>query len=253
MKDQEPRITIAEVFRRIKEVISSDTSQRFPDSVNVYVKNGAAIEAALQKGEEPEDEQFFAEAVDGKAAAIQKLKVDFQAYCVATLVKPIPLHMPWGGPPYSGAAIDDYEYDISFSEYEAWAARYLRKTTHLQFEKQTVESSPARHSPAITPAIGQGEPEGIEDEMSDLFEPVKPEILEKMFPSDGEWKNWAERAKRNGLSSARDGRGLFNPYRAALWFLKQGRPGWDIARCNRVLVNNLPARSRHEGHLLGER
>lgn len=89
--------------------------------------------------------------------------------------------------------------------------------------------------------------------LSQLFDPVTKEVLEKMFPSGGKWNEWAERASRNGLVSARQSRAAFNPFKAALWFLEQGQAGWDLARCKRVLANNLPTRSRHHAHvLLGE-
>jgi hypothetical protein len=90
----------------------------------------------------------------------------------------------------------------------------------------------------------------VEAALSELFDPVPVEALEKMFPAEGQWKKWAERAERNGLKAARDGRGRFNPHRAALWFMDQGIANWDIARCNRVLANNLPARSRHKADML---
>jgi hypothetical protein len=86
--------------------------------------------------------------------------------------------------------------------------------------------------------------------LSALFDQVTVESLEKMFPADGKWKNWAERAHRNGLKAARVGRGAFNPYLAAMWFLDQGIEGWDAARCNRKLAENLPARSSDEAHVL---
>lgn len=84
-----------------------------------------------------------------------------------------------------------------------------------------------------------------------LFDPVAPSTLEKMFPDGGQWANHAERAARNGLSAAREGRGRFNPYLAAEWWVSNQAPdGWDRARCLRVLANNLPDRSRDEKHLL---
>ena len=86
--------------------------------------------------------------------------------------------------------------------------------------------------------------------LAGLFDPVKPAALEKMFPAPGKWKGWVERAARNGLKEARQGRSCFNPYLAGMWFLQQGEPGWDLARCYRILANNLPARSRSEGHRL---
>lgn len=89
-----------------------------------------------------------------------------------------------------------------------------------------------------------------EDDLARLFDPVPVAALEKMFPSDGRWKTWAERANRNGLSSARQDRAMFNPFIAARWFLQKGQEGWDWARCLRVLANNLPPRSKDHKHLL---
>lgn len=83
-----------------------------------------------------------------------------------------------------------------------------------------------------------------------LFEPVTLVALERIFPTGGRWKKWGERAARNGLHEARQGKGLFNPYLAAIWFLRQGESDWDLARCHRVLVKNLPARSRGEEYKL---
>lgn len=86
--------------------------------------------------------------------------------------------------------------------------------------------------------------------ISALFDPVPVEALEKMFPADGKWKRWAEKAKSNGLICSRLGRAMFNPYIAGRWFMTKGQDGWDDARINRVLANNLPARSRDEKYQL---
>lgn len=88
------------------------------------------------------------------------------------------------------------------------------------------------------------------EELAALFDPVPVEALEKTFPAEGNWKKWVERAKRNGLSIARDGRAKFNPYQAGLWFIRRGVQGWDDARLYRVLSNILPARSKDKKHLL---
>lgn len=92
---------------------------------------------------------------------------------------------------------------------------------------------------------------GIDNDelLSELFEPVTVESLEKMFPC-GKWKNWAGKAKKNGLINSRVVRAKFNPYKAAIWFLTKGENGWDLARCYRVLSNSLPARSMDKKHLL---
>lgn len=94
--------------------------------------------------------------------------------------------------------------------------------------------------------------ESDESDLHALFDGVRYEALNKMFSGAGDWKGFAERAARNGLAkAARTDRGLFNPMRAALWWLdSKNPPQWDMARVYRTLANNLPARSSHLKHLL---
>lgn len=80
--------------------------------------------------------------------------------------------------------------------------------------------------------------------LAELFDPVGKNQLEKMFATK-KWHLWADKANINGLKSARVERGKFNPYLAAIWWLNKMEPlEWDLARCQRVLANNLPARSK---------
>lgn len=84
-----------------------------------------------------------------------------------------------------------------------------------------------------------------------LFDPVPVDVLEKMFPADGMWNVWAERAARNGLKYARQGRKMFNPYKAGMWFVTNGGKGLTIGHCRRMLANNhLPDRSMEKKYLL---
>lgn len=95
-------------------------------------------------------------------------------------------------------------------------------------------------------------PENHEQELASMFDPVHYEALEKMLPSGREngWRSFTEKAANNGLIAAREGRAMFNPMLAALWWLdKQHPPGWDLAKVNRVLAKNLPLRSRGNEHL----
>lgn len=121
---------------------------------------------------------------------------------------------------------------------------------------QTQESADAPQAGKVE-AVTDNAPSVDHDEtLAALFDAVPVETLEKMFPthtdpSRSKWKSWAEKAKANGLKdSAKVARGLFNPYKAGVWFLRQGIKGWDIARLNRTLKNNLPARSSDKAHLL---
>lgn len=90
----------------------------------------------------------------------------------------------------------------------------------------------------------------VDDTLSALFDPVPVEALEKMFPADGKWRGWADKAKANGLKKARISRAKFNPYKAGMWFFNLGVKDWDMARIYRTLVKNLPGRSKDYAHLL---
>lgn len=125
----------------------------------------------------------------------------------------------------------------------SWSPRDTIVTTDLSLEltESGDQFEPDQH------ASKDPEPE---TPLSELFDPVRVEALESIFPTGGKWKRWAERAKRNGLIKARVTRGNFNPYLAGEWFLTKGLPGWDWARCNRVLAGALPPRFLDEKHRL---
>ena len=105
-----------------------------------------------------------------------------------------------------------------------------------------MEAAPVEHTaPADNP----------DDALAALFDPVPVEALAKMFQSDvAQWRKWQDKAKANGLSDAREGTAMFNPYKAGVWFVSKGAEGWDTARLYRTLANNLPARSHDNAHLL---
>ena len=129
-----------------------------------------------------------------------------------------------------------------------------------QFLKNRVplrQTGPDLRESVVEQTISAAPPPADHDQkLAGLFDPVTVAQLEKMFPTQGKdehgkWRGWADRAARNGLkTAARDGRATFNPYRAAIWWLKNGPEGWDLARCHRALANNLPARSMDFKHLL---
>lgn len=116
---------------------------------------------------------------------------------------------------------------------------------------------PAAEQPAgadvePVPEEADHQPRDYEQGLADLFDPVKKEQLEAMFPAAGKWERYAEHAKRNGLKRAAwVERGKFNPFLAARWWIDtQGPAGWEWEKCLRKLANNLPARSRDSKHLL---
>jgi hypothetical protein len=120
---------------------------------------------------------------------------------------------------------------------------------HNDAEKQAVPLSVGgnNNDGALVPIVEKFD---SDEELTALFDSVSKEVLEKMFPAKGKWKNWAERASRNGLINARIERAKFNPYKAAMWLLHKGESGYDLAHCNRILARNLPVRSRDEAHMI---
>ena len=138
---------------------------------------------------------------------------------------------------------------VSTSNY-GWEEKLREFYPDYRFsEPNAVQSNPVKGVGGIH-SVKDGEHAHETEALAALFDPVPVSALEKMFPAQNKWKNWAERAARNGLKAARSGRGFFNPYQAAEWFLKKGVADWDLARCNRALANNLPPRSIDRKYLL---
>lgn len=116
------------------------------------------------------------------------------------------------------------------------------------------ENSSTPKGEAVLVASHGGEvevrPDGHDEKLAALFDPVRVETLEKMFSTtNSKWRGWTDKAKANGLINARQGRAVFNPYKAGIWFVEKGAGGWDMARLYRTLGNNLPARSLDDKHL----
>lgn len=248
------RITVAEAFRRVKEAILASTDhRRYPDHKVLF--SSVRMRDADEHWVEEEPKKASLQITSGKEIATSKIPSSFLAFCSANDVKPRSLHDPWSSPPYTGSGYEPFTYDIAVTEYEQWAAPYLERTVPWQGSAPPASNNLDANADNSSVNLGQGRTdggadEGQEDIVSKLFDPVTKEALEKMFPANGQWKNWAERASRNGLDRARELRATFNPFKAAVWFLEQGEPNWDLARCKRVLAKNLPLRSQHEAHLL---
>lgn len=138
--------------------------------------------------------------------------------------------------------------DLRLSERSA--RTLLERMSERKTRDAADRSDAACKSEPVTGDMAGNQPD-YDDELAALFDAVRKEQLEAMFPDGGKWVGYAERAARNGLDVAREGRGIFNPYRAALWWLERHAPaGWTWARCARVLANNLPPRSHDSRHLL---
>lgn len=143
---------------------------------------------------------------------------------------------------------NDDEPHLPQAEPDALAESAAHPSQSTEPSDVEIPAPAARQRPGETvPELGEND---AETELAALFDPVKVATLEAMFP-DAKWGRYAEKAPRNGLKGARVGRGVFNPYLAARWWLRTQAPaGWKWERCARVLANNLPARSRDSKHLL---
>lgn len=128
---------------------------------------------------------------------------------------------------------------------------------------QSHSSAPSVYSSSVVakseieePVVAEPTQVAAADEptLDKLFDGVGHAALEKMFPNASaakKWKNFIERADRNGLIECKVGRALFNPLLAAEWWLATHNPdGWDLARCRRVLAKNLPMRNDHHRKLI---
>jgi hypothetical protein len=122
----------------------------------------------------------------------------------------------------------------------AWAASrgyVLPDALEPLIERAPIETE-EDSAPAEETADGSTSPG---DELAEMFPPVTAATLETIFPAQGQWSGWAERAKDNGLrDAAKVGRRRFNPYRAGMWFRDRGLPGWTEAHIFKALKTAFP-------------
>ena len=144
--------------------------------------------------------------------------------------------------------VRDLEEVTTYSELNNWLDE---NEPLLNWRFPEPQSSDNRHELTNKPAIATKESsQDADDEFVKLFDPVGINELEKMFSTE-KWELWADKAKANGLVSARVGRSKFNPYLAALWMLNKKNPrGFDLAKCQRILANNLPTRNKWAENLI---
>lgn len=142
-------------------------------------------------------------------------------------------------------AVEHLKFIVNPEAMEAFKQK-IDEFADIDISVPTISNLPIENSqnPAIKPVENDIE----YNKLATLFDPVTLSVLKNMFKTI-KWDSWAKHASANGLINVREGRGKYNPYKAALWFLNKNVDGWDLARCNRVLANNLPVRSNDERHL----
>jgi hypothetical protein len=163
----------------------------------------------------------------------------------------VPSINPWSGNEIG--AVDSEKSTAATADLMAWIA-----TLGINATKDTDQATEAQQEAELSREQIQDESVGTDraanEELAALFDAVSPEMLKKWFkPKDSEeqpWDEWAMRAKRNCLIEARVGKRRFNPYLAAMWWMKTKKPaGWDTTQCLKVLANHyLPARSLDMKH-----
>lgn len=156
---------------------------------------------------------------------------------------------PLGHLPIAAGEPNSEKTVVRVADFAVWAAS---RGWELPAEFPKPEPVLARADAEPVPEEADSQLKDHEQELAELFDAVAKEQLETMFPDNGNWAKYAERAARNGLKSAAwVGRGKFNPFRAALWWIATQSPdGRDWSWCVRKLAGNLPPRSRDSKHLL---
>lgn len=86
----------------------------------------------------------------------------------------------------------------------------------------------------------------FDEDQYKIFDPLRKEQIKGLFPlvSEDRWKNYFERAARNGLSDARQtpkAKNQYNPARVAEWLFDRGH--YQRNHLVRILAKNLPKRS----------
>lgn len=98
----------------------------------------------------------------------------------------------------------------------------------------------------------QAEQEPVEEadkKMAAMFDPVRVDELERLFPT-GKWGAWTNNAKRYpALHIARTAPAQWNPYLAAQ-FLRKKDPSWTEERILAALNKALPERSEDKAWML---
>lgn len=153
-------------------------------------------------------------------------------------------------------------HGVRLSEFAAWAIEIVKwpdlppelvalARKQVDVPERNDATVSADNGAPVKVGAGDTATDEEDNDLARLFDPVPVTALEKMFPSEGKWAGWAEHASRHPeLKAARQGRAMFNPYLAGIWFARKGHSGWDLARCRRTLANNLPDRSLDDKHRL---
>jgi desulfoferrodoxin (superoxide reductase-like protein) len=151
----------------------------------------------------------------------------------------------------------------------AWAQRKGYNTDHLECYKDTHKNEPVTNTHNKInqdtgnikeklvqnfQAIAAPYSEQSEQEICDLFDPMCREAIAALFDKIGknDWRKYFERARRNGLSDARQDErkkpSSYNPWKVGEWLFKKGT--YTREQIDRKLANNLPERSKDKKHLI---
>lgn len=116
----------------------------------------------------------------------------------------------------------------------------VRTRALLEFEQRLADQEDEEEQKPV---------EDADKKMAALFDSVRVDDLERLFPT-GNWKAWTNNAKRYpALHIARTAPAQWNPYLAAQ-FLKKKIPSWKEERIIAALKKALPERSEDKEWML---
>jgi hypothetical protein len=139
---------------------------------------------------------------------------------------------------------------------------HAQKAKDIHKIKRTIADQEAHAEALVTHATGMASvvASSATDavrELASCFQPVGWRALAAMLPaanggetSEQRWEKWADKAARDGLATARDGRGVFNPYLAGRWMLTHGGTNMTEGKLMKTLIPHVAPHARDKVELL---
>ncbi len=119
-----------------------------------------------------------------------------------------------------------------------------------RFEAKNKEHNSLKLEELVVANINTRESKQLEPEIHTLFDPMHKKAITLLFDRVTElrWKEFFNRAKRNGLKDIRETNGKYNPAKIAEWLVNKG--AYTKEQVDRKLANNLPERSKDKKYLI---
>jgi len=166
---------------------------------------------------------------------------------------------------YGYARVKMEDAAIGALENSPWAQKTLQEIVEIKNKLSTASTKQVEKVEAVPNAevttpqeVTEEVPKEISDrtelpeivpheytpEICAMFDPLNKEGLIKLFPIESvNWESVISHAGRNGLSKAKEKKGIYNPAKVASWLIQKGKI--TQAHANGKLRNALPPRSKH--------